>query len=30
MFEKELFISMKMDFALNKLQWLMCHENKPN
>ena len=30
LFEKELFICIKMDLALNNLQWLMCHKTKPN
>ena len=30
MFERELFICIKMDLALNSLQWLICHKNKPN
>ena len=25
----ELFISIKMDLALNNLEWLMCHKTKP-
>ena len=29
MFEIELIICMKMDFALNKLQGLICHKNQP-
>ena len=28
--EVELFICMKMDLALNNLQWLMCPKIKPN
>ena len=27
---KELFICIKMDSALNNLQWLICHKTKPN
>ena len=30
MFEIELFICIKMDLALNNLQWSMCHKTKPN
>ena len=30
LFEKELFMSIKMDLALNNLQWLICHKTKPN
>ena len=30
LFEIELFICIKMDLALNNLQWLMCHKTKPN
>ena len=30
LFETELFICMKMDFALNYLQWLIYHQTKPN
>ena len=30
MFEIELFIWIKMDLALNNLQWLICHKTKPN
>ena len=26
----EVFIDIKMDLALNNLQWLMCHKTKPN
>ena len=26
----DLFICIKMDLALNNLQWLMCHKTKPN
>ena len=26
----ELFIFIKMDLALNNLQWLICHKTKPN
>ena len=26
----ELFICMKMNLALNNLQWLICHKIKPN
>ena len=29
-FEIKLFICMKMDLALNNLQWLICHKTKPN
>ena len=29
-FEIELFICIKMDLALNNLQWLICHKIKPN
>ena len=29
-FEIEQFICIKMDLALNKLQWLMCPQNKQN
>ena len=25
----ELFICIKMDLALNNLQWLICHKTKP-
>ena len=28
--EIELFICMKMDWAINNLQWLLCHQTKPN
>ena len=30
MFEVELIICIKMDSALNKLQWLMWHKTKAN
>ena len=30
LFEIELFICIKMDLALNNLQWLMCHKTKQN
>ena len=30
LFEIELLISIKMDLALNNLQWLMYHKTKPN
>ena len=30
MFEIELFICIKIDLALNNLQWLICHKTKPN
>ena len=30
LFELELFICIKMDLALNNLQGLICHKNKPN
>ena len=30
MFEIELFPCVKMDLALNNLQWLMYHQTKPN
>ena len=26
----ELFICIKMDLTLNKLQWLICHKTQPN
>ena len=29
MFEIELFICIKMDLALNKLQWSICHKTQP-
>ena len=29
LFEKERIISIKMDWALNNLQKLICHENQP-
>ena len=28
--EIELIICIKMDLALNNLQWLICHKTKPN
>ena len=28
LFEIELIICIKMDSALNNLQWLICHENQ--
>ena len=30
MFEIELFICIKMDLAINNLQWLMCGKTKQN
>ena len=30
MLEIELFICIKMDLALNNLQWLICYKTKPN
>ena len=30
MFEIEPFICIKMDLALNNLQWLVCHKTQPN
>ena len=30
LFEIELFICIKMDLALNDLQWLICYKSKPN
>ena len=30
MFEIELFVCIKMDLALNNLQWLICHKAKLN
>ena len=30
MLEIELFICIKLDLALNNLQWLICHETRPN
>ena len=30
LFEIELFICIKIDLALNNLQWLKCHKIKPN
>ena len=29
LFEIELFTCIKMDLALNILQWLICHKTKP-
>ena len=26
----ELFVCIKLDLALNNLQWLICHKTKPN
>ena len=30
MSEIELFLCIKMDLALNNIQWLICHQTKPN
>ena len=30
LFEIELFIRIKLDLGLDKLQWLICHKTKPN
>ena len=30
MFEIEVFVCIKMDSALNNLQWLICHKTEPN
>ena len=30
LFEIELFICIKMDLAINNLQWFICHKTKPN
>ena len=30
MFERELFICIKIDLALNNLQMLICHKNQTN
>ena len=30
MIEIDLYICIKMDLALNNLQWLMCNKNKAN
>ena len=30
LFEIELFTCIKVDLALNNLQWLICHKTKPN
>ena len=30
LFEKDLFMCIRMDLTLNNLQWLICHKTKPN
>ena len=30
LFEIERFICIRMDLALNNLQWMKCHKTKPN